>query len=309
MTFDSIDLSDGSIISNLVPFFENNTQLSEVSLLDCQMSPNGIKVMIEGFKTCTSLKTITISVRTNGTTNEDDLSNHVVEAFSVLGIEKRTTIMLSINEHKATASPKKIELRNLKIPLGTAMCAGLSRFVGNNNSLAHIEFWNVKIGRCALRELCLVTKNTTSLSSIDLNRLGGVDTINLDDATLVDAFSELALGNMHASPTVRVCSDPVVGGITPKRLELSSNSLDGHRLDLASGGLFFCYMPAYLQRATITELTLHQCSFGVEGIQKLSTGIGGSKTLKQVSISSSSNDDAVDLFEGIMRCQSGTGHL
>ena len=312
LAFNNIDLSDGSVISNLVPFFENNTQLSEVTLSDCRMSPNGIKAMIEGFKKCPGLKTI--SVHINGPANEEDISNHVCEAFSALGIEKQTAITLNINGHQATASPEKIALTKLKIPLGTAMFTGLSRFAGNNNSMTRIEFYDVKIGRCALRELCLVAKSITSLSSIHLQHIGGVDTAILDDATLVDVFSELGLGNMHASSTVSICGSPVddrsyirmLGPYLskPKTLRLSSESLGGCDLDLASGSLFFCYMPAYLQRATITELVLHQCSFGVEGIRKLSSGIGGSKTLKQLSISSSSNDDAVDLFEGIMRCQS-----
>ena len=152
-----------------------------------------------------------------------------------------------------------------------------------------------------------MAKNITSLTSIDMQRLGGVDTATLDDATIADVFSELGLGNMHASPTVHICIDPFVEGrreAVHKSLKLTSNSLDGQGLDLSSGSLFFCHMPAYLQRATITELTLHGCSFGIEGIRKLSAGIGGSATLKKLSISSSSNDDIVDLFEGILRCQS-----
>lgn len=317
LTFRNLDLSDGSVISNLVPFFENNSQLSEVSLADCQMSQDGFTVMIGGFNKCPNLKTINISVRINDITNEDHRSIYVTQAFRILGLGMQTTINLNINGYhdgyQARASPEKIELRDLKIPLGTAMFTGLRRFVGNSNSMAHIAIHNVKIGRCALRELCLIAKNITSLSSINMQRLSGMDTATLDDATIVDVFSDLGLGNMHASPTVRICGAPFVEGNPSfrwnrdnrdKSLELSSTSLDGQGLDLASGSLFFCYMPAYLQRATITKLTLHQCSFGVEGIRKLSYGIGGSETLKQLSISSSSNDDIVDLFEGIIRCQS-----
>ena len=92
------------------------------------------------------------------------------------------------------------------------MFAGLSRFVGNSNSMTSIVFDKVKIGRCALRELCLMAKNITSLSSIELQRLNGVDTATLDDATVVDVFSELGLGNMHASPTVHICINPNVEG-------------------------------------------------------------------------------------------------
>ena len=97
LVFKDINLSDGSVISDLVPFFENNSQLSEVSLecRGCRMSPNGFKVMIEAFKKCPTLKTINISVRINGAT-KDDRSNHVAEAFRVLGVEKQTTITLNI---------------------------------------------------------------------------------------------------------------------------------------------------------------------------------------------------------------------
>ena len=98
LVFKDINLSDGSVISDLVPFFENNSQLSEVSLecRGCRMSPNGFKVMIEAFKKCPSLKAITIRVRIDGVTSEEDRSIHVAEAFRVLGVEKQTTMTLDI---------------------------------------------------------------------------------------------------------------------------------------------------------------------------------------------------------------------